>query len=56
LIVPDLETRAQKYLKNQDSDAFIESIGFGRKKTIKASKIFLENYLEIQVIYGYVRQ
>lgn len=35
LIVPDLKTRAQKYLKNQDCDAFIESIGFGKKKSDK---------------------
>ena len=41
LIVPDLETRAQKYLKNQDSDAFIESIGFGRKKNDRSFKDFL---------------
>ena len=41
LIVPDLETRAKKYLKNQDSDAFIESIGFGRKKNDKSFKDFL---------------
>jgi predicted SAM-dependent methyltransferase len=41
LVVPDLETRAQKYLKNQDSDAFIESIGFGRKKNDRSFKDFL---------------
>jgi predicted SAM-dependent methyltransferase len=41
LVVPDLETRAQKYLKNQDSDAFIESIGFGRKKNDRSFKGFL---------------
>jgi len=41
LLVPDLETRAQKYLKNQDSDAFIESIGFGRKKNDKSFKNLL---------------
>jgi predicted SAM-dependent methyltransferase len=41
LIVPDLETRAKKYLKNQDSDAFIESIGFGRKKNDRSLKDFL---------------
>jgi predicted SAM-dependent methyltransferase len=41
LIVPDLETRAQKYLKNKDSDAFIESIGFGRKKNNRSFKDFL---------------
>jgi predicted SAM-dependent methyltransferase len=41
LIVPDLETRAKKYLKNQDSDAFIESIGFGREKNDRSFKDLL---------------
>jgi predicted SAM-dependent methyltransferase len=41
LIVPDLETRAKKYLKNQDSDAFIESIGFGREKNDRSFKNLL---------------
>jgi predicted SAM-dependent methyltransferase len=35
LIVPDLEIRVQKYLKENDCDAFIESIGFGKKKNDK---------------------
>jgi predicted SAM-dependent methyltransferase len=41
LIVPNLETRAQKYLKNQDTDAFIESMGFGRKKNNRSFKDLL---------------
>ena len=35
LIVPNVETRVQKYLLNQDCDAFIESLGFGKKKKIE---------------------
>ena len=41
LIVPDLKTRAQKYLENDDCDAFIESIGFGKKKDDKNFTDFL---------------
>jgi predicted SAM-dependent methyltransferase len=41
LIVPDLKTRAERYLKNGDSDSFIESIGFGKKKNDKNFKDFL---------------
>ncbi len=41
LIVPDLEMRVQKYLKNQDCDAFIESLGFGKKKDNKNFTDFL---------------
>jgi predicted SAM-dependent methyltransferase len=52
LIVPDLESRVKKYLHNQDCDSFIESIGFGKKKTIGHLKIFLEKFLVIQDTYG----
>ena len=41
LIVPDLEIRVQKYLKIQDCDAFIESIGFGKKRSDKSFIDFL---------------
>jgi predicted SAM-dependent methyltransferase len=41
LIVPDLKTRTQKYLKNNDCDTFIESIGFGKNKSNKTFKDFL---------------
>jgi predicted SAM-dependent methyltransferase len=41
LIVPDLKTRAQKYLENNDCDAFIESIGFGKKRSDKSFIDFL---------------
>jgi predicted SAM-dependent methyltransferase len=41
LVVPDLETRVKKYLQNQDCDAFIETIGFGKKKNDRTFKDFL---------------
>jgi predicted SAM-dependent methyltransferase len=41
LVVPDLETRVKKYLQNQDCDAFIETIGFGKKKNDRTLKDFL---------------
>lgn len=41
LIVPDLETRVKKYLQSQDCDAFIETIGFGKKKNDRTFKDFL---------------
>jgi predicted SAM-dependent methyltransferase len=41
LVIPDLETRVKKYLQNQDCDAFIETIGFGKKKNDRTFKDFL---------------
>jgi predicted SAM-dependent methyltransferase len=41
LVVPDLETRVKKYLQNQDCDAFIETLGFGKKKKDRTFKDFL---------------
>jgi predicted SAM-dependent methyltransferase len=41
LVVPDLESRVQKYLQNKDCDSFIETIGFGKKKNDRTFKDFL---------------
>jgi predicted SAM-dependent methyltransferase len=41
LVIPDLEMRVKKYLQNQDCDAFIETIGFGKKKNDRTFKDFL---------------
>jgi len=41
LIVPDLEIKVQKCLKEHDGDAFIVSIGFGKKKNDKNFLDFL---------------
>jgi predicted SAM-dependent methyltransferase len=35
LIVPDLRTRAENYIKNKDANQFLNSIGMGRKKSNK---------------------